>query len=51
MSKKPSLLEISEEEMRTYGYKVVDAVVNHFCTKTISFPLQTQPEKKWTTYF
>lgn len=32
-------LELPENEMRVYGYEVVDAIVNHFMTQNDKFPI------------
>jgi glutamate/tyrosine decarboxylase-like PLP-dependent enzyme len=51
MSKERALLEVSEEEMRRYGYKVVDAVVDHFCTQNKKLPVANATRKEMEHLF
>lgn len=37
--KNTATLELSEEEMRAYGYKVIDAIVTHFVTQHEKLPV------------
>src|SRR5690625_4280068 len=37
--KNTATLELSEEEMRAYGYKVIDAIVTHFVTQNEKLPV------------
>ncbi len=39
MKKNKATLELSKEEMRTYGYEVVDAIVEHFDTQNDKLPV------------
>jgi len=44
-------LELSKEEMKRYGYQVMDAIVEHFDTQNDKFPVATASRKEMDTLF
>lgn len=39
-------LELSKEEMKTYGYQVVDAIIEHFDTQNNKFPVAAEVSRE-----
>tara|TARA_B100001093_G_scaffold520527_1_gene617807 strand:+ start:8848 stop:10281 length:1434 start_codon:yes stop_codon:yes gene_type:complete len=46
MQKTDKDFRLSEDEMRTYGYKVIDAIVNHFSTQEEKSPINLATRKE-----
>lgn len=44
-------LELSEEEMKSYGYKVVDAIVEHFVTQNDKLPVVSGTREEMENLF
>jgi aromatic-L-amino-acid/L-tryptophan decarboxylase len=44
-------LELSKEEMKRYGYQVMDAIVEHFDTQNDKFPVATASRKEMDSLF
>lgn len=51
MKKNEATLQLSKEEMRAYGYKVVDAVVEHFDTQDKKLPVAKGSRKEMDHLF
>lgn len=51
MKKNKATLQLSKEEMREYGYKVVDAVVEHFDTQDAKLPVAKGTRKEMDNLF
>ncbi|MBV1924068.1 MAG: aminotransferase class V-fold PLP-dependent enzyme [Flavobacteriaceae bacterium] len=51
MKKSNATLELSKEEMRTYGHQVVDAVVEHFDTQHEKLPVSSATRKEMDHMF
>jgi aromatic-L-amino-acid/L-tryptophan decarboxylase len=48
---KAEQLELTKQEMQDYGYKVVDAIVEHFDTQNQKFPVATASRKEMESLF
>jgi aromatic-L-amino-acid/L-tryptophan decarboxylase len=44
-------LELSENEMKVYGYKVIDAIVDHFSTQHEKFPVTSATREEMDQLF
>lgn len=44
-------LELSEKDMKTYGYKVIDAIVDHFNTQHEKFPVTSATREEMDQLF
>ncbi|MAJ38141.1 MAG: decarboxylase [Flavobacteriaceae bacterium] len=51
MQKTDKDFRLSEDEMRTYGYKVIDAIVNHFSTQEEKSPINLATRKEMDDLF
>lgn len=51
MKKNDATLELSKEAMKTYGYNVVDAIVEHFDTQNEKLPVVSGSRKEMDTLF
>ncbi len=51
MQKTDKDFRLSEDEMRTYGYKVIDAIVNHFSTQEQKSPINLATRKEMDDLF
>jgi len=51
MQKTDKDFRLSEDEMRTYGYKVIDAIVNHFSTQEQKSPINIATRKEMDDLF
>ncbi len=51
MKKNDATLELSKEAMKTYGYNVVDAIVEHFDTQNEKLPIASGSRQEMDTLF
>lgn len=51
MKKNKATLELSADEMKTYGYQVVDAIVEHFNTQNDKLPVATGSREEMDSLF
>ncbi|SHG84356.1 pyridoxal phosphate-dependent decarboxylase family protein [Flagellimonas flava] len=51
MKTNPATLELSQDEMKTYGYQVVDAIVSHFATQNDKMPVAMGSREEMDSLF
>jgi hypothetical protein len=44
-------LTLSKEEMKSYGYKIIDTIIEHFEIQNTKNQYINQLEQKWMLYF
>ncbi|MEM9649966.1 MAG: decarboxylase, partial [Bacteroidota bacterium] len=51
MKTNSATLELSQDEMKTYGYRVVDAIVSHFATQNDKMPVAMGSREEMDSLF
>lgn len=51
IEKNKATLELSEKEMRSYGYKVIDAIVDHYVTQNEKLPVVSGTREEMSKLF